>query len=264
LASRNITITNTEELRDKRLQELRLYLKNQQYPEEIVEHGIQKALEKGPIDAVLREQVHVTSNQNNIIPFVTTYNPRDYNIFHLMKQIEFNLNSSERMKNVLQKKKIINSKGQPKNLKRFLSSSKLDFHESSPSVKKCTDKRCMTCPSLIKGTSFTFKNGRTFTVMQDILCKTKNLVYAIIYSNCGEFYVGETKTELRTRMIVHRQQTRHQDLTTIRANEHFHRCSGGHFKIFPLYKVNTEGDFLRRKEILLINILKPTLNDKWL
>ena len=29
------------------------------------------------------------------------------------------------------------------------------------------------------------------------------------------------------------------------------------------YKVNTEGDFLRRrKETLLINILKPLLNDK--
>ena len=52
----------------------------------------------------LREQVHVTSNQNNIIPFVTTYNPRDYNIFHFMKQIEFNLKGSERMNNVLQKK----------------------------------------------------------------------------------------------------------------------------------------------------------------
>ena len=93
------------------------------------------------------------------------------------------------------------------------------IYESSPSVKKCTDKRCMTCPSLIEGTSFTFKNGQTFTVMQDISCKTKNLVYAIICSNCGEFYVGETKTELRTRMTVHRQQTRHQDLTIIRANE---------------------------------------------
>ena len=57
--------------------------------------------------------------RNNIIPFVTTYNPGDYNIFLSMKQIEFNLNSSERMKNVLQKKKIINSKRQPKNLKRF-------------------------------------------------------------------------------------------------------------------------------------------------
>jgi hypothetical protein len=75
-----------------------------------------------------------------------------------------------------------------------------------------------------------------------------NLVYAIICSNCGEFYVGETKTELRTRMTVHRQQTRHQDLTIIRANEHFHDCSGGHFKISPLYKVNTEGDFLRRRK----------------
>ena len=84
-----------------------------------------------------------------------------------MKQIEFNLNSSERMKNVLQKKKIINCKRQPKNLKYFLSSSKFDFHESLPSVKKCTSKRCMTCPSLIEGTSLTFKNGRTFTVMQN-------------------------------------------------------------------------------------------------
>jgi hypothetical protein len=91
--------------------------------------------------------------------------------------------------------------------------------------------------------------------MQDISYKTKNLVYAIICSNCGEFYVGETKTELRTRMTVHRQQTRHHDLTIIRANEHFHDCSGGHFKIFPLYKVNTEGDFLRRRYVLTSEFL---------
>jgi hypothetical protein len=112
-------------------------LKNHQYPEEIVEHGIQKALEKGPIHTELREQEHATLNQNTIIPFVATYNPRDYNIFHLMKQIEFNLNSSERMKNVLQKRKIINSKRQPKNLTRFLSSSIFDFHESSHYVNLC-------------------------------------------------------------------------------------------------------------------------------
>jgi hypothetical protein len=45
-------------------------------------------------------------------------------------------------------------------------------------------------------------------------------------------------------IYVHRQQTRHQDLTIVRANEHFHDCSGGHFKIFPWNKVNTEGDFI--------------------
>ena len=176
-----------------------------------------------------------------------------------MIQIEFNLNSRERMKKCIAKKEDYKQKKAAEKSERLLVIIKIDFHESSPSVKKCTDKRCMTCPSLIEGTSFTFKNGRTFTLMQDMSCKTKNLAYAIICSNCGEFYVGETKTELRTPMTVHRQLTRHQDLTIIRANEHFHDCSGGHFKIFPLYKVNTEGDFLRRrKETLLINILKPS------
>ena len=95
----------------------------------------------------------------------------------------------------------------------------------------------MTCPSLIEGTSLTFKNGRTFTVMQDISCKTKNLVYAIICSNCGELYVGETKIELRTRMTVHRKQTIQQDLTIIRANEHFHHCSVRPFKISRCIKL---------------------------
>jgi hypothetical protein len=63
-------------------------------------------------------------------------------------------------------------------MEMIISSSKFDFHESSPYVKKCTDKRCMTCSSLIEGTSFTFKNGRTFTVMQDISCKTKEITLA--------------------------------------------------------------------------------------
>jgi hypothetical protein len=104
-----------------------------------------------------------------------------------MKQIEFNLNSSERMKNVLQKEKIINSKRQPKNLKGFLSSSKFDFHESSPSVKKCTDKRCMTCPSLIEGASFTFKTvirvrnfSFGFTYIEFSTIRTNNCVYKIL------------------------------------------------------------------------------------
>ena len=54
LASRIITITNTEELRDTGLRELRLYLKNQQYPEEIVEHGIQEPRLHLRMDGVLQ------------------------------------------------------------------------------------------------------------------------------------------------------------------------------------------------------------------
>ena len=78
------------------------------------------------------------------------------------------------------------------------------------------------------------------------------------------YIFGETKNALPTRMTLHRQQTNHEDLTLIRANNHFHRCSNGWFKIFPLYRVNRQNDFLRMKmEELFINILNPGLNDKW-
>ena len=67
--------------------------------------------------------------------------------------------------------------------------------------------------------------------------------------NCGEFYVGETKTELRTRMTVHRQQTRHQYLTIIRANEHFHDCSGGHLITTLKMFINFIGNIFYREYV---------------
>ncbi|VDI02200.1 Hypothetical predicted protein, partial [Mytilus galloprovincialis] len=166
LASRIITITSTDILRNKRLEELKAYLKKQHYPEQVINYGIQKALTKGPIVTESRRSETTEESSNNlnkIIPFVTTYNPRDYDIFSFMRQIETNLHKSERMDKVLQKKKIINSKRQSKSLKRYLTSSKFDFNETVPIVKKCTDKRCMTCPNLIEESSIYFKNGKHFT-----------------------------------------------------------------------------------------------------
>ena len=98
------------------------------------------------------------------------------------------------MSKILQQKKIINSKRQPKNLKQFLSSSKFDYTNSPPTIQKCTDKRCRTCPDLIEGTSVVFNNGKKFTVKQNMSCGTKNVVYALICTTCGDFYIGETKT----------------------------------------------------------------------
>lgn len=108
-----------------------------------------------------------------------------------MQQIETNLHKSERMDKVLQKKKIINSKRQSKSLKRYLTSSKFDFNETVPIVKKCTDKRCMTM-NLIEESSIYFKNGKHFTVKQNMSCKSSNVIYSLICLNCEEFYVGET------------------------------------------------------------------------
>ncbi|CAG2219166.1 unnamed protein product [Mytilus edulis] len=138
LASRIIAITSTDILRNKRLEDVKAYLKKQQYPEQVINKGIQKALTKGPIVTESRQSETTEESSNNlnkIIPFVTAYNPRDCDIFSFMRQIETNLHKNERMDKVLQKKRIINSKRQSKSMKRYLTSSKFDFNETVPIVK---------------------------------------------------------------------------------------------------------------------------------
>ena len=57
------------------------------------------------------------------------------------------------MKNVLKGSRIINSKRQPKNLKRILCKSKFQLDDSNFNVTKCTDPRCGTCEYLIEENS---------------------------------------------------------------------------------------------------------------
>ena len=52
-----------------------------------------------------------------------------------------------------------------------------------------------------------------------------------------------------TRMTVHRQQTRHQYLTIIRANEHFHDCSGGHLITTLMMFINFLGNIFYREYV---------------
>ncbi|CAC5417839.1 unnamed protein product [Mytilus coruscus] len=176
----------TDALRNKRLEELKAYLKKQQYPEQVINYGIQNALTKGPIVTESRRSETTEESSNNlnkIIPFVTTYNPRDYDIFSFMRKIETNVHKSEKMDKVLQKKKIINSKRQSKSLKRYLTSSKFDFNETLPIVKKCTDKRCISF--LCSKTHLTVNNRRNIVneKLQDYLAKTlkRNVTICLKY-----------------------------------------------------------------------------------
>ncbi|CAC5417439.1 unnamed protein product [Mytilus coruscus] len=109
LASRIITITSTELLRKKRLEELKVYLKKQQYPEQGKDYGIQKALIKGPIITESRRSESTEESSNNlnkIVPFVTTYYPGDYDIFSFMRQIENNLHKSEKWTKFYKKRRL--------------------------------------------------------------------------------------------------------------------------------------------------------------
>ena len=258
LASRIITIVRDHQTQEKRLSELQEQLLEQHYPLNVIQDGISRAKRKGPITTPAHRGEH---ESNDVIAFVHTHNPRNQNMgpaIHTARQL---LNRSETMKTVLQKKNIINSKRQPKNLKRILTSSKFETQQQTPGVTKCRRSRCKTCPDLIEGTHVTFNNGKTFHVKANMSCTTKNVIYSIICENCKAFYIGQTKNELCKRMTLHRQQTNHEALRVLNVNKHIHACAGGNFKIFPLYHVqSTNAHVLDEKEQTLINGLKPQLN----
>ena len=117
------------------MDELKTYLINQQYPYKVVEDGIKKASE------VDREELinPKPRNENNtqILPLVTTYNPRNKNITPIVRQLNNILKTDDNMSRAMLNVKFINSKRQPKSLRILLCASKMTT--SQKSVTKCNE-----------------------------------------------------------------------------------------------------------------------------
>ena len=92
-------------------------------------------------------------------------------------------------------------------------------------------------------------------------CETKDLIYVITCHGCEEYYIGETRTTLRTRVRVHKQQINNAEYRQIKLSEHLDICGKKQFSIFPFYKNLSENDIMRKeKEKYFINRFKPKLN----
>ena len=167
------------------------------------------------------------------------------------------------MNKVLSKKKIVNCKRQPKNLKRLLCKSRFDESDRTVNVgvTKCGKPRCATCSNIIECKNYTFKNGSKIEIRSEMNCNSKNVIYAVICNGCNDFYIGQTGNELRKRMTVHRQQMRTDSLRFLNVSKHIHQCSGDLFSVLPIYKLSSN-DLIQReiKEKMFITSLKPMLN----
>lgn len=258
LASRLVTIVSDSDILNLRLSELEVFLTAQGYPKTVISNGIQKAISMGPFST----RAPKTCSSKEILPFVSTFNPQNVNMFPIIRnKFEELKQTSDHMKTVLDKYTLINSKRQPKNLKRLLICSKFESVVDKPKVSKCKTPRCGTCDILIECSTFTFKNDFTFTVRTNMNCKSSNVIYSVICNNCNEFYIGQTGNELRKRMTVHRQQSRTEHLRFLNVSKHIHDCSNDEFRVFPLYQMYSS-DVIKResKEAELIKLLKPKLN----
>ena len=167
------TIVENTEAKMKHLENLKMNLSKYQYPKQLTEFGINKALSI-PLQELRTPK---TISNDNSLPFITTYNSNNPNVHEMIdKSVEcLKRNKIDGFENL----RIIKSKRQAPNLKNILT--KAELSQKQVGVYKCLDKRCECCSSQLLGNSCTFKNvDKTFNLKTYFSCDSSNLLYIII------------------------------------------------------------------------------------
>ena len=140
LARRLRTIISEEKVLEKHMRKLKSFLSKQNYSEQIIEHGLQQAmsLDKNPPRTVKAKP------KENIVPYMSTYNPRDSEMFRVIMDIMPILQEDEKMRKSLSKHKNLKGKRQPYNLKRLLTKAKFTSNDTCE-VRRCTRPNCGLC-----------------------------------------------------------------------------------------------------------------------
>ena len=138
-------------------------------------------------------------SKENTIPYVSTFNPNNAEMFGIFTNNLHIIHSDDKMKDVLNGTKLIKSERQPPNLKKLLT--RANFTEKSTAqrkVTKCGRPNCSLCLYMPNGSSYNF-NGKVFQVNADLTCDVQNVIYVITCNDCGEYYIEQTCDKLRTR-----------------------------------------------------------------
>ena len=262
LARRICTIVSDQCQREKRLSELRISLQKRSYPDTVISEGIKKA-KSIPRESLLSTCTH-TRNEEEVLPYVSTFNPNNTEMFGIFKNNMHILTNDQTMREALSKSKIIKSKRQPPNLKRLITKAKFTEQKikTSNKVFKCNRPNCALCECIEEGNCYNF-NGKVFYVNETMSCDVKNVIYAIKCNGCKELYIGQTGDKLRTRRTIHAQQIRDPSTRQIPLSEHIDNCSRSipKFQMFPFFKMHTESISARlAKEKHFIRCFKPKLN----
>lgn len=258
LARRIRTIVSDDKTLNARMEELFHSLIKRGYPAAVIKDAILKAsnLDRASILSMNKK------DNNEVVPYVSTYNPNNPEIFKDIRTSLPVLYRSETMKKVVLNKSIIKSKRQPRNLKQILTCAKFtETEQNDNKVTRCGRSNCRLCPYLLEGPEFKF-NGKIFRVNAPMSCDVKNVVYVIQCRGCNELYIGETN-DLRKRMTVHRQQIRDESTRMIPLSGHIDVCSNSEpkFFVFPFYKANQTNAIQRKeREKLFIRTFSPKLN----
>ena len=102
--------------------------------------------------------------------YYQTHNPNNVQVIGKIRESARFLNNYGSLKDILENTKLLVSRRQPKNLKRMLTKAQFSSEDETPTVKKCGESRCGTCPIIITGNTINFCNGKTLTVKSNMNC----------------------------------------------------------------------------------------------
>ena len=120
LPRRIYMIVENQDIRKRRLDDLKQILLRKQYQAEIIDYGVNKAV---TLTTEELRRVREQTTENNLLCLVTTYNPNNPQVFQLVRRTLPMLNQNSSLKSIMGKTKVIHSQRQPRNLKRMLTNS---------------------------------------------------------------------------------------------------------------------------------------------
>ena len=265
LSRRVCTIVSDYDLRLKRLNEMKFFLKKCHYPENLINDGINKAMniDRNILIHPNNEMKNHKIASNNLITHVSTYNSNYSDNGPLLRSFFNKLKENNTTCEIFENQDQIFSKRQPPNLKSILTNARLGSKETGV-VSRCNKPRCQLCNIIISGNSFTFyPTNFNFIIKSNMSCNTLNCIYVIKCLGCQKLYIGETKN-LRFRTNLHRDHSSKN--IGLNVSRHIYECTRGKcqkdkFFIMPFYKVSSDNSAMRKSmETFFRKKFKPELN----
>ena len=256
LARRICMIVENDEEKQNKLNDLKSTLEKQNYPNGIIEKAIIKA-SNIPQKNLRKEKV---KDNNKILPFITTNNPNNPNIFRTVQTSLEVIKSSKGENSKIIGYNLINSKRQPPSLERLLCKTNY-ITEEKIKVSKC-GKNCVCCPYILECKEIRFKNREMpFKLRSAFNCESSNLLYVIKCKGCNEEYIGQTSRTLKERIVLYRQHINDKDYEQMYVEKHLRTCGNKEFFICPFFQLKSKETLNREAhEQAFISQLKPSLN----
>ena len=237
-AKRYRRIISNDDCFKQNLDRLKTYFQKRNYPTGILSEALQKASTM-TVDEDLKSR---TTESQDIIPFVCTYNPSLPNIGKIINQYWglLKISTSESVRYLYETKPIVAYK-RPANIHDILVHSKLNKSAVSYNVTKCNRRRCTHCLTINESDCFTSSTiSCMHKIKQDLSCISTDVIYLITCKKCKFQYVGQTHQKCANRMNKHKFDIVHFPDMITNVSEHFN--SPGHsihdFTFMPIEKVS--------------------------